>query len=145
MVGIASNLLRLLVIVASAAAISINLTFVTILFFTAPIISIFVGYLLLPLKLEKVNIKKTVKELIKIYLVLTVIGIIMLMLSGMTLWQATNYSMSSISTAGFDLAENELASQNYGWSTEGIRNYWVDISLIIIMFFIKNTSIFMMI
>ena len=66
-------------------------------------------------------------------MLLTIIGVILLYLSGMGLFEAANYSMSAISTTGMSTTANGLNVQNNGWMNVGMRNYWVDISLIIIM------------
>ncbi len=79
------------------------------------------------------NLKNSVKLVFKIYSVLTIIGIVLLFLSGMTLFQAINYSMSAISTTGMDLTYEGLAATNNYWQPLGIHNYWVDLSLIFIM------------
>lgn len=70
------------------------------------------------------NFKNTVKEMWGIYLLLTFVGIILLYFSGMNLFDAVNYSMSAISTTGMDTTSTGLV---------GLHNYWIDISLIIIM------------
>ncbi len=55
------------------------------------------------------------------------------MLSGMTLFEAINYSMSAISTTGMDISTTGLTTTHNGWNAIGIHNYWTDISLILIM------------
>ncbi len=81
----------------------------------------------------KENLKTSAKKISGIYIVLTVIGIILLLFSGQTLWQATNYSMSAISTNGMDITTVGLTTTNNGWLPIGVNNYWVEISLVIIM------------
>src|SRR3989344_2706242 len=48
----------------------------------------------------KPNLKHTVKELWKIYLAITLIGIAALLLAGMGFFEALNYAMSAVSTSG---------------------------------------------
>lgn len=79
------------------------------------------------------NLKSTAKKIMSIYIGLTVLGIILLLLSGQSLWEATNYSMSAISTTGMDISAEGLTAVNNGWVPSGVHNYWVEISLIIIM------------
>ena len=79
------------------------------------------------------NLRNSVKEIWSIYFFLTVLGIILLFLSGMELFEATNYSMSAISTTGMSTSSLGLNTQNNYWVNAGMHNYWVDISLIIIM------------
>jgi trk system potassium uptake protein len=82
----------------------------------------------------KENLKTATQKIAFIYILLTILGIVLLMLSGQTLWQATNYSMSAISTNGMDITSEGLTAVNNGFSPTGIFNYWVGISLVIIMF-----------
>lgn len=79
------------------------------------------------------NIKSTAKKITGIYFLLTLFGIILLFFSGQTLWEATNYSMSAISTSGMDITSNGLTQINNEWQPIGIHNYWVSLSLITIM------------
>lgn len=79
------------------------------------------------------NLKNSVREIWSIYVLLTIIGIILLYFSGMGLFNATNYSMSAISTTGMSTSSQGLNAKNNYWNNVGIRNYWVDLSLIIIM------------
>ena len=72
----------------------------------------------------KPNIKNTAKEIWSIYLLLTVVGILMLYLSGMNLFDAINYSMSAISTTGMDTLPNRLAD---------IQNPLINLSIVLIM------------
>ena len=81
----------------------------------------------------KENIRGSAKKIAYIYVVLTVFGIILLLLAGQTPWEATNYSMSAISTNGMDISESGLMGVNNGWNPIGIHNYWVDLALIVIM------------
>ncbi len=82
----------------------------------------------------KENLKMATKKITMIYILLTIIGIILLMLAGQTLWQATNYSMSAISTNGMDITSAGLTQINNGFAPIGVHNYWVDLVLIIILF-----------
>ncbi len=68
-----------------------------------------------------------------IYLGLTIVGIILLMLAGQNLWEATNYSMSAISTNGVNITSQGLVGVNNGWVNTGVNNYWVNLVLVIIM------------
>jgi trk system potassium uptake protein len=70
------------------------------------------------------NFKKTLKDIWIIYIILTVIGIILLFLFGMSFFDSINYSMSAISTTGMDSS----VSGNIALSLPGIQ-----LSLIIIM------------
>ena len=83
----------------------------------------------------KANLMNSVREIWVIYIILTIIGVVLLYLSGMEPLDAVNYSMSAISTTGMTTTGKGLAVQNNFWVNEGVRNYWVDISLIIIMLF----------
>jgi len=73
----------------------------------------------------KPNLRNTAKELWGIYILITALGVLMLYFSGMNLFNAVNYSMSAISTSGMDTTSQGLV---------GAHNWWLDISLIIIMF-----------
>jgi trk system potassium uptake protein TrkH len=53
----------------------------------------------------KENLRGSAKKIISIYVILTLFGIVLLLLAGQTPWQATNYSMSAISTNGMDISE----------------------------------------
>jgi len=81
----------------------------------------------------KENIRGSAKKIAYIYIILTIVGIILLLLAGQNMWQATNYSMSAISTNGMDISETGLMNVNNGWSPIGLHNYWVDLALIVIM------------
>lgn len=70
------------------------------------------------------SIMGTAKRIWWVYILLTTIGVILLLLSGLTLFQSVNYSMSAISTNGMEMVWGELAAMN------SIR---VEISLAIIM------------
>ena len=82
----------------------------------------------------KENLKTATKKITVIYVILTLIGILLLMLVGQNLWQATNYSMSAISTNGMDITTAGLAGSNNGLSMTGVHNYFTDIVLVAIMF-----------
>ncbi len=72
------------------------------------------------------SIKKTVINIWAIYIILTIVGIILLSIFGMTTFDAISYSMSAISTTG------------HGSSVQGnflLNNLYIQLSLIIIMFF----------
>ncbi len=56
------------------------------------------------------SIKETIKDMWLIYLILTAIGIILLFVFGMSLFDAFNYSMSAISTTGSQSNAATLAS-----------------------------------
>lgn len=58
------------------------------------------------------HIFSTVKRIWWVYLALTLIGIFLLLLAGMPLFKATNYSMSAISTTGMDTYSHELIQMN---------------------------------
>lgn len=81
----------------------------------------------------KPNLKNSIKEIWSVYVFLTALGVILLFLSGMELFEAVNYSMSAISTTGMTTSSNGLNAENNYWMNVGMRNYWVDISLIVIM------------
>jgi trk system potassium uptake protein len=81
----------------------------------------------------KENLKISAKKITFIYILLTILGIALLIFSGQTLWQATNYSMSAISTNGMDISTIGLSAVNNGWAAVGLNNYWVALSLIFIM------------
>ncbi len=78
----------------------------------------------------KPNIVHTARLIWEIYIILTVFGIILLLLSGMNLFDATNYAMSAISTTGFGTSDGVV-----------ITNPLTQIALMIIMF-IGATSFF---
>jgi len=81
----------------------------------------------------KENIRGSAKKIAYIYIVLTIVGIILLIFAGQSPWEATNYSMSAISTNGMDISASGLMGTNNGWAPIGIHNYWVDLVLIVIM------------
>jgi|GEM_PF-135184 len=81
----------------------------------------------------KPNLRNSVKEIWSIYAFLTIIGVILLFFSGMEPFEAVNYSMSAISTTGMTTTSQGLNTPNNYWANAGMRNYWVDISLVIIM------------
>jgi len=70
------------------------------------------------------NLKNSIRHIWNIYIGLTVLGVILLFLSGMDIFNAVNYSMSAISTTGMDTTSAGLI---------GLHNYAIDISLIVIM------------
>ena len=82
----------------------------------------------------KENLKTATKKITVIYVILTIIGIAFLMLVGQTPWEATNYSMSAISTNGMDITTGGLTAVNNGLSPVGLHNYFTDIILVAIMF-----------
>ena len=57
------------------------------------------------------NLKHTVKELWKIYIGIRALGVILLLLAGMNFFDALNYSISTVSTAGFNTSYDRLALQ----------------------------------
>jgi trk system potassium uptake protein TrkH len=81
----------------------------------------------------KENLKNAGTKIALIYIGLTIIGIILLMFCGQNLWQATNYTMSAISTNGMDITTAGLTEVNNGWNPVGIHNHFVDLALIFIM------------
>ncbi|MDD3159947.1 MAG: potassium transporter TrkG [Candidatus ainarchaeum sp.] len=81
----------------------------------------------------KENLKNAGTKIALIYIGLTIIGIILLMFCGQNLWQATNYTMSAISTNGMDITTAGLTEINNGWNPVGIHNYFVDLALVFIM------------
>jgi len=70
------------------------------------------------------NLKNSIRHIWNIYIGLTVLGVILLFLSGMDIFNAVNYSISAISTTGMDTTSAGLV---------GLHNYAIDISLIVIM------------
>lgn len=70
------------------------------------------------------SIKKTVFNIWTIYIILTIIGVVLLSLSGMTLFDSVSYSMSTISTTGHGSSEFGDALLN---------TPFVQLSLVIIM------------
>jgi trk system potassium uptake protein len=70
------------------------------------------------------SFKKTIKSMWIIYLIITIVGIVLLYLFGMSLFDAFNYSMSAVSTTG---------SQSNALSLSVIGNVPIYITLIIIM------------
>jgi trk system potassium uptake protein len=82
----------------------------------------------------KENLKTATKKITIIYIILTFIGILLLMLVGQNLWEATNYSMSAISTNGMDITTNGLTQVHNGFSMTGVHNYFTDVVLVAIMF-----------
>lgn len=59
----------------------------------------------------KPNLKHTVKELWKIYLAITLLGVVALLIAGMGWFDALNYAMSAVSTAGANTSPDRLAMQ----------------------------------
>ncbi|MFA5763556.1 MAG: potassium transporter TrkG [archaeon] len=82
----------------------------------------------------KENLKTATKKITVIYIILTLIGILLLMIVGQNLWQATNYSMSVISTNGMNITTAGLTTVNNGFVMTGVHNYFTDIVLVFIMF-----------
>lgn len=60
----------------------------------------------------KPNLKHTVKELWKIYLAITVLGIVALLAAGMGFFDALNYAMSAVSTSGVNTSPDKLAIES---------------------------------
>lgn len=58
------------------------------------------------------SVRETAKRIWWIYTVLTVFGVILLLISGMGLFDSVNYSMSAISTNGMDTTWRNLANLN---------------------------------
>ncbi len=58
--NIASNILRLFLLVIAAYFFTVNLFLITILFFLIPVISVAVGKILMPIKLESINKKELI-------------------------------------------------------------------------------------
>lgn len=85
-------------------------------------------------KAEKIEagIRHTVKKMLKIYGFYTVIGIILLYLAGMPLFDSLLTSFTSVSTGGFTTTNTSIAA--YG-------NPWIELVLIILMI-IGGTSFF---
>ncbi len=81
----------------------------------------------------KENLKTSVEKISVIYVTITIIGIILLVLAGQTVWEATNYSMSAISTNGMDITSAGLTETNNNWLPIGVNNYWTNLILIGIM------------
>jgi trk system potassium uptake protein len=81
----------------------------------------------------KENLKTSVTKISFIYVIMTIIGILLLMLAGQTIWEATNYSMSAISTNGMNITTIGLTGTNNGWAPVGVNNYWTNLILIGIM------------
>jgi len=81
----------------------------------------------------KPNLRNSVNEIWMLYVGMTLIGVVLLFFSGMDPLNALNYSMSAISTTGMATTSTGLNVENNYWAAEGLRNYWVDISLVIIM------------
>jgi trk system potassium uptake protein TrkH len=70
------------------------------------------------------NLKNSIRHIWNIYIGLTILGVILLYLSGMGLFDSLNYSMSAISTTGMDTTSTGLA---------GMHNFAIDASLVFIM------------
>lgn len=81
----------------------------------------------------KENLRTSVSKISLIYVAMTIIGILLLAIAGQTFWEATNYSMSAISTNGMDITSIGLTGKNNGWSPVGLNNYWTNLILIGIM------------
>lgn len=72
----------------------------------------------------KPNLKNTAKAIVKVYLVLTLIGIVLLLAAGMGFFDSINYSMSAISTGGMTTTSSGLV---------GISNTAIDWILVLLM------------
>jgi trk system potassium uptake protein TrkH len=79
------------------------------------------------------NFKKTIRDMWVIYLVITLVGVILLNVFGMSLFDSFNYSMSAVSTTG---------SQSNAQSLETIGNTPIYLTLIIILI-LGATSFFL--
>lgn len=58
------------------------------------------------------SIRSTIKTIWALYLVLTFLGIILLMMVGMPLWDSINHCMVAISTGGFSIYSDSIAHYN---------------------------------
>ncbi len=54
----------------------------------------------------------TVRSIWKIFLIYTILGIALLALLGMPLWDAINHAMTALATGGFSVRDNSIASYN---------------------------------
>lgn len=73
----------------------------------------------------KPSIRSTINTIWFLYLVLTLVGIAMLVLVGMPLWDSINHSMVAISTGGFSIYSDSIAHYN---------SIPIEVVLIVIMF-----------
>lgn len=72
------------------------------------------------------RIKETAKRLWAIYVALTLAETVLLMICGMSFYDALNHSFTTISTGGFSTKQDSIAHYNSGW---------IDLVIIIFMFF----------
>lgn len=79
------------------------------------------------------GIQHTVKRIAKIYGGYTILGIILLSLAGMPLFDALNHTFTSLSTGGFSTRANSIA---------GFNNPWISIIIVFLMI-LGATSFFM--
>ena len=63
---------------------------------------------------EKIHpsIISTVKTIWQIFLIYTIIGVVVLRVCGMPLWDSLNHSMTGIATGGFSVADNSIGTYN---------------------------------
>ena len=63
---------------------------------------------------EKIHpsIISTVKTIWLIFLIYTIVGVILLRVCGMPLWDSINHSMTGIATGGFSVADNSIGTYN---------------------------------
>ena len=63
---------------------------------------------------EKIHpsIVSTVKTIWKIFLIYTVLGVFLLWVCGMPLWDSINHSMTGIATGGFSVVDNSIGTYN---------------------------------
>lgn len=54
----------------------------------------------------------TVRQIWKIFLIFTIIGILMLIILGMPVWDSINHAMTAIATGGFSVRDNSIGSYN---------------------------------
>ena len=60
----------------------------------------------------KENIRSSAKKISSIYIMLTLFGVLLLLLSGLGVWESVNYSMSLISTTGMDITTDGMVGEN---------------------------------
>jgi len=72
------------------------------------------------------NVISTIRSMWWIYIFYTTLGIILLSIVGMPLWDAVNHSMCAISTGGF---------ATIGGSIGGYKNIYIEIIIIVLMIF----------
>lgn len=62
------------------------------------------------------NLRHAAKPILKIYSFVTLVGVLLLLLAGMTLFDAVNYSMNAVSTTGFHSVSAGLLKYDHrGW------------------------------